>query len=302
MIKKIVLFFYLIFAALFAAACGKTTQASVNDNTVDAIHTAIMITLTSQAGIVTATMPATVTTAPTATPEAEPSETTEPPASNSPPASVSYSSTSGCDYGAFISETIPDGTIIAPGESFTKAWYLENTGTCVWSSDYRIEFVSGDEMDGSDTEIGTSVSPGEQVQTAVLLVAPDSEGTYTGYWRMANDDGTQYGVSLWVQIVVSEDSNTITPTPTSTVYTSTPTSTSISTAISTPICTATSTATAVIPPSSTPQPTSIPTDTPQFEFIAISYKHSSCSRQCRYINHTMIARLLFSHLSLTGWR
>jgi hypothetical protein len=150
--------------------------------------------------------------------------------------------------------TIPDGTILAPGESFTKTWLFQNTGTCTWSTSYSIALVSGSAMSGSTTALTSSVSSGGQINASVSMVAPSTNGTYTGYWKLANATGTAFGQSVYVQIVVSDDAATITPTPTSTDdgdYTSTPTST-----------TAASTSTSTMAPTSTPVPTTVPTAVP----------------------------------------
>jgi hypothetical protein len=82
-------------------------------------------------------------------------------------------------------------------------------------------------MDGSTTTIDTSVAPGEQVKVSVDLTAPDDEGTYTGYWILANEAESTFGVHVYVQIVVSDDASTLTPTVTTEANTSTPTSTAI---------------------------------------------------------------------------
>ena len=48
---------------------------------------------------------------------------------------------------AFVSDvTIPDGTVMAPGQSFTKTWKLKNIGTTSWSN-YNLKFFDGEQMD-----------------------------------------------------------------------------------------------------------------------------------------------------------
>jgi len=52
-----------------------------------------------------------------------------------------------CYFARFISDvTIPDGTTLDPGTSFTKTWRLKNEGSCAWDSRYQIVFVSGTSM------------------------------------------------------------------------------------------------------------------------------------------------------------
>ena len=193
----------------------------------DTIYTAAASTLFAQETITTATPTATffVTTTPFAL-------STTIPATVTAQKIVSYSSAStanGCNDAVFVSDvTISDGSILAPDESFTKTWEFQNTGTCTWNGEYLITFISGTEMDGETTEIDQEVEAEAAGDISVSLAAPSSEGTYTGYWRLADEEGNPFGQSVYVMIVVSDDASTGTPTTTSeatatTEPTSTPT-------------------------------------------------------------------------------
>lgn len=94
-----------------------------------------------------------------------------------------------CDQAQFVRDvTIPDGTVFAPGATFTKTWRIRNAGTCTWSG-YSLVFDSGDSMAGtSPSPIGT-VSPGQEVDLSVNLTAPASTGSYRGHWRIRNSSG-----------------------------------------------------------------------------------------------------------------
>src|ERR1035441_2295370 len=37
------------------------------------------------------------------------------------------------DGASFVSETIPTNTVMAPGQTFTETWTVQNTGTTTWS-------------------------------------------------------------------------------------------------------------------------------------------------------------------------
>jgi hypothetical protein len=111
-----------------------------------------------------------------------------------------------CDNSAYIDDvTIPDGTVLAPGETFVKTWTLQNTGFCMWKADYTLTFFEGDSMSGLDTEIGRAVASGRQAKISIVLTAPYSEGTYTGYWLLADEYGTAFGMPFYVQIVVENE-------------------------------------------------------------------------------------------------
>ena len=109
----------------------------------------------------------------------------------------------GCNNLRLISdETIPAGTVLKPRETFTKAWKVENNGTCDWVYSYHLVFVSGDSMAGESTRLGKVIPPKKWTQISVDLEAPKQEGTYTGYWRFADPDGNLFGSTLTVSIVV----------------------------------------------------------------------------------------------------
>ncbi len=142
----------------------------------------------------------------------------EPTATNSPLPPTE--TTTPCDRAAFVTDvSVPDGTVFSPGESFTKTWRLKNTGTCTWDSDYDLVFKDGDSMSGPASKELTagSVAPGQNVDISVDLEAPDSEGTYKGFWWLRNDDGVLFGIgatgnsAFFVEIKVGEP--TATPYP-----------------------------------------------------------------------------------------
>jgi hypothetical protein len=107
--------------------------------------------------------------------------------------------------------TIPDGTVIAGGESFTKTWQLRNIGSCSWDEEYSLVFIEGDSLDGLElVPLSLEVNPGDDVQLSVLLSAPGEPGTYQGAWKLRNTNGILFGIgpgsdrAFWVQIVVDE--------------------------------------------------------------------------------------------------
>ena len=97
---------------------------------------------------------------------------------------------SSCDNSAFVSDvTIPDGTMIKPGEKFTKTWRMYNSGTCNWTTSYKIAFDSGDAMGGATTVLPAQVNSGSQMDISVAMMAPTFNGTFKGNWRMQNATG-----------------------------------------------------------------------------------------------------------------
>lgn len=114
----------------------------------------------------------------------------------------------GCNNLRLISdETIPAGTEMVPGETFTKTWKVENNGTCNWVYLYRLVFVSGDRMGGVPSGLGKVITPGKWTQLSIGLKAPSKAGTYTGNWRLGNQSGSAFGATLTVSIKVASYPN-----------------------------------------------------------------------------------------------
>jgi hypothetical protein len=99
--------------------------------------------------------------------------------------------------------TIPDDTVMTQGQTFTKTWRLKNVGTCSWTPSYAVIFFSGDSMNGPAVQALTgNVNPGQSLDIAVDLKAPNSNGNYTGYWKLRNGSGvtfSQFYVKIKVQ-------------------------------------------------------------------------------------------------------
>jgi hypothetical protein len=101
-----------------------------------------------------------------------------------------------CDAAAFVSDvTYPDGTNVPLGGAFTKIWRLKNSGTCTWNTSYALVFVSG-ELFGASTAVSipTNVGPGQTVDLAVNMTAPNQSGRYRGYWKLRNASNVLFGI------------------------------------------------------------------------------------------------------------
>jgi hypothetical protein len=115
-----------------------------------------------------------------------------------------------CDWAEFVGDvTVTDGTVFRPDDAFTKTWRLRNIGTCTWTTDYDLVFVSGDQMDGDGAvPLEQNVRPGETVDVSVDLIAPEDPDEYLGRWQLRNADGKLFGIGagrdkpFWVSIKV----------------------------------------------------------------------------------------------------
>ena len=118
-----------------------------------------------------------------------------------------------CTYAmSYVADvTIPDGQQINGGSAFTKTWRIKNTGTCNWTTDFTISFVSGSQMNGTTRKIPRNVYPGDTVDLSVELTAPTAPGTYRGYWQIKTPNNYSVGPAIWVQIKVPSGETEPTP-------------------------------------------------------------------------------------------
>lgn len=124
--------------------------------------------------------------------------------------SPALSATPCSDHATFVDDvTIRDNSLVLPGETFVKAWRLQNSGTCLWDTGYAVAFIGGERMEAtSPVNLTRVVPPGSTVDLAVDLVAPQQPGSYQGYWKLVGLDGNYFGIgtnadlAFWVKIIV----------------------------------------------------------------------------------------------------
>lgn len=201
-------FHLLIVCALFLASCnlpsGESKGAEADATFAAQTVEALLASPTSGAA-------GTATPGATLTPIPLPTNTNLPAATATPV----------CPQAQFITDvTIPDGTVMTPGQGFTKKWRLKNTGTCAWNG-YTLVFDSGDAMGGPASQPIGAVNPGQEVDIEVNLTAPAAAGNYRGYWRIVSNtnvlvpvlNGYQ-GRAFYVDIKVQAPAaNTLPPLP-----------------------------------------------------------------------------------------
>jgi len=135
---------------------------------------------------------------------------------------VADASSSG-DQAGFVSETIGDGTVFKPGESFSKAWLVRNTGSSTWR-DCLLVFVSRPNSGQSSVNLTTSglasvpvaaTEPDKTSELTVPMRAPTAGGAYRSYWQLQNRSGTAFGPQLYASIIVKAvDDSPLTLLPT----------------------------------------------------------------------------------------
>lgn len=182
-----------IFALATILACSPFAAATPQPAaTLNALYTAAAQTLQSMSSQAAVTLtvqssPTSELSIPTASPITLATFTTVPPLS---PVITR------CDAATFISDvTYPDGSAVSLGGMFTKIWRIKNTGTCTWTTNYALVYVSGERF-GAPTAVSlpSSVGPGQSIDLPINLTAPNAGGHYRGFWKLRNASGVLFGI------------------------------------------------------------------------------------------------------------
>ena len=216
--KKIII--TCIFVCVFALATGCGTSSPATP-TLDP-----SVVMTNVAGTIQAEITLSALLTPSATIEPPPTATPLPiPTQSLPQAPTNPADAPGAtpalpadipDKALFIEDvTYPDGTTVWIGEEFIKTWKIENTGTTTWNTGYFLSYWDGEPIMGHPDDqfifIEESVEPNSQISLSVRITAPHTLGTYTNFFRMANDKGQFFGDPINITIEVVKEADLIYP-------------------------------------------------------------------------------------------
>ncbi|MBS1250824.1 MAG: hypothetical protein MAG431_02421 [Chloroflexi bacterium] len=109
------------------------------------------------------------------------------------------------DYLSFVEDvSIPDGTVVEPGERLVKEWKVENTGDCNWRAGYTMQFIDGSDLGAPHTMALYPARKGTQPILQIIFTAPQEPGPYTSRWQAFNPAGEPFGEDFFIKIVVEE--------------------------------------------------------------------------------------------------
>ena len=207
---------------LLLSACSASTPTSTPTLDLDPFRTEVASTVLAQVTQALAQTPS-VTPIPSSTQTPSPTATLAP--SSTPAQPASASGTPGVpttNQAEWVSQSIADGTVFSPGETFTNSWRLRNVGTSSWTASYLFRFYSGSAF-GAPEEIllGQDVAPGETVEIPVAMTAPTTPGEYRSDWVLSDELGSNFNQPVYLEITVAAPA---TATPTA-ANTATPTAT-----------------------------------------------------------------------------
>lgn len=176
---------------------------------VDAQRTSFAQTADVQASQTAAAQP-TPTETPVPSPTFTPTEipTGTPILSPTPTDPVDQPPSTGSDVAIWLANDPPDNTQFTPGEAFTVTWTIENIGTSTWSTNYYVEFSSGERMEAVEKSfLPYPVPPERNVQISIDFVAPSSPGAKRSNWKLFNaNDAAFYDFYIIIEVVQGEGS------------------------------------------------------------------------------------------------
>ncbi|HEX7973851.1 MAG TPA: NBR1-Ig-like domain-containing protein [Anaerolineales bacterium] len=98
--------------------------------------------------------------------------------------------------------TLPDRTVVAPGQSLDKRWQVENTGSCNWDERYQLRLIAGPNLGAAAEQPLYPARSGMQAVLRILFTAPAEPGTYRSAWQAHDPQGRPFGDPFFIEVVV----------------------------------------------------------------------------------------------------
>ena len=119
------------------------------------------------------------------------------------PAAVSLPTPECTNILTFLEDlTIPDGTLVRPGEALDKRWLVQNNGSCNWNDRYRLKLASGPALDVPQEQALYPARSGTQAIIRVLFTAPDETGLLRSAWQAFSPQGEAFGDPFYIEVLV----------------------------------------------------------------------------------------------------
>jgi len=102
--------------------------------------------------------------------------------------------------------SIPDGTVIYPGDRIDKRWLVQNSGSCNWDERYRLKSISTAALNAPVELALFPARSGTKTIIRILFTAPADPGNYQNAWQAYDPQGQSFGDPLILQVVVDSGS------------------------------------------------------------------------------------------------
>ncbi len=111
------------------------------------------------------------------------------------PTATTAASSSAGNKASYEGQTPTDGTHVEAGSEFDITWYLVNTGTTTWTTDYSMRYFTGTNFTKPGKtyyRLNAAVAPNETGACSMDAVAPTTPGTYTMSAVLANENDENF--------------------------------------------------------------------------------------------------------------
>ncbi len=98
--------------------------------------------------------------------------------------------------------TIPDGSVVKPGEELDKRWQVRNNGSCDWTDDFTLRIIAGDPLGSPETQALYPARSGSAAVIRMLLTAPQTPGNYRTAWQAFNPQNEPFGDPIYIEIII----------------------------------------------------------------------------------------------------
>ena len=104
-----------------------------------------------------------------------------------------------------LAENNPNVIItVQPGKPLIRNWRIRNSGTCVWSTSYRLVYAYGNSpaarLGAQAITLTTEIQPNQTYDLRLSLITPTAPGDYRGVWQMVDATGRPFGERLYVTV------------------------------------------------------------------------------------------------------
>lgn len=117
-----------------------------------------------------------------------------------PAATIAVTCSNNLDYKEDV--TVADYSIFTAGQTIDKRWLVSNNGDCNWDARYRLRWISGDPLGAATDQPLIPAAAGADAIIRMEFTAPFYPGEYTSEWKAIAPDGSEFGESFFIKIVV----------------------------------------------------------------------------------------------------
>ncbi len=100
--------------------------------------------------------------------------------------------------------TIPDGSLVQPGERLDKRWAVENAGDCNWDFAYSLRLIAGPPLGAPETQPLYPARAGASAVIRILFTAPQDAGVYRSAWQAFDPQGRPFGDPIFIEVQVAQ--------------------------------------------------------------------------------------------------